>query len=50
MNLPNDPAPENQLNDRYHKDEVSSDYSADGYFLYDLSHPGIGIVINVDDY
>jgi len=45
-----DPWPEYWSNDWYQTDEVYIEYSGDGYYLYDRSHPGDRIAISVSIY
>jgi hypothetical protein len=42
-----DPWPEYWSDNWYENDDVYVDYSGDGYYLYNRSHPGVGISISV---
>jgi hypothetical protein len=42
-----DPWPESWGPDWYETDEVYLDYSGDGYYLYDLAHPGFPIAVTI---
>jgi hypothetical protein len=42
-----DPWPENWSDNWYESDDVYVDYSGDGYYLYNRSHPGVGISLSV---
>ncbi len=42
-----DPWPEAWSNNWYDNDDVYVVYSGGGYYLYDRSHPGIGLALSV---
>ncbi len=42
-----DPWPEDWSDDWYADDDVYIDYSGDGYYLYNRSHPGVAIAVTV---
>ncbi len=42
-----DPWPEYWSRSWYETDDVYVDYVNDGYYMYNRSHPGVGIAINV---
>lgn len=42
-----DPWPEAWSNDWYDNDDVYVVYADGGYYLYDRSHPGVGLAVSV---